>query len=233
MSKQAPARSIERQRLAAAIERHRNAVVQQQRVTEALSRLDAKYWDVLEPAVAAANEALMEAKARAPDALVSAALGEQQPDDSPSVEQAEAAFADIKRKVVEVKQARKILGEEAARAQSSVAFAQRDLDAAVKAAVEADAQVRASLTEFYRAARRMLRCAKSIRTAGLFVEGADAHGLAFVITEAAAPMGQRAFRDDPAWGAALAALRENADTVLPGLPPEDLDDVGARNRAAA
>jgi hypothetical protein len=67
--------------------------------------------------------------------------------------------------------------------------------------------------------------------AGLTVQGAQAHGLRFVISDAAAPMGVQAFVKDPAWLAALAALREDADAQLPGLP--SAEDYPAENDDAA
>jgi len=52
-------RSPERERLAAAIERHAAAVQQAERVVEADRRLTDQFFDVLMPAVTAAEEALL------------------------------------------------------------------------------------------------------------------------------------------------------------------------------
>ena len=90
----------------------------------------------------------------------------------------------------------------------------------------------AVVVEFHRAARRALRCAKALRTCGLITQGATGHGLRLTIGEAAAAMGEVAFKHDAEWLTALAALHEDPDAPLPGLPdPEDA--AGGRAPAAA
>jgi len=89
----------------------------------------------------------------------------------------------------------------------------------------------AVLAEFSRCARRALRCAQILRTSGLIVRGAEGHGLAFRITDAAAPVGRSAFVHDPGWAAAIAALRDDADAP-PDLRAHD-DGVDAGNTTDA
>jgi hypothetical protein len=66
----------------------------------------------------------------------------------------------------------------------------------------------------------------------MIVRGAEGHGLAFRITDAAAPIGRTAFVRDAEWAAAIAALRDDPDARLPGLPAEDGPAGGAGARAA-
>jgi hypothetical protein len=218
--------------LGAAIQRHAEASAWRDHVAEAQRRLDDDYFDRRQPAVAAAEKALVEAQERAPEALVALALGEAVPD-APSVAEAEAALAEAERKLVECRAARTLLDEEAPRAQVSVDQGRFAVDVAVAAAVAADPARAALREEFVRAARRALRCAMSLRSSGLVMGGAEAHGLRFIITDAAAPVGARAFWPDAGWIVALAALRDDADAPLPGLPSDDPDAGDGDSCAAA
>ncbi len=229
------ARSPERKRLAEAIGWHRAAADDLARVTEAHQRLDAEFFDRLQPAVAAAQEALAEAREAAPQAIITRMLGEE-PSGAATVEKAEAALAECERKLEDARKARSLLAGEAERAEAAVHSARFAHDGALTAAVCGDPAVAALKAEFVAAGHRMLRCAQVLRTAGVLMGGIGAHGLRAVIGEAAVPMGERAFFDDPEWLAAIERLRGDPDAPLPGLPPEDPPDGvgdGSQDRAAA
>ena len=82
------------------------------------------------------------------------------------------------------------------------------------------------LDEFFRSAKRALRCAQILRSAGTPVQGAQGSGLMFRITDAPTTVDKlgTAFRPDPDWISASAALREDADAPLPGLAEDDVVD---------
>jgi hypothetical protein len=87
------------------------------------------------------------------------------------------------------------------------------------------------VSEFFRTGRRVLQLARSIRTFGNVVTGVEAVdiGLTLRINDIAKPgSGGHAvsYTKDPSWAAAIAALREDADTRLPGLPAQDDDPAG-------
>jgi hypothetical protein len=69
-----PPRSPERERLATAISTLAQCTYEADRVEEARQRLDDRLFDVLNPAVTAAREALVEAEESAPEALVDAVI---------------------------------------------------------------------------------------------------------------------------------------------------------------
>jgi hypothetical protein len=226
-------RSPERQRLADAIARHAGAAQALARVAAAQTRLTDQLYDQLEPAATAAREAFEAAQKRAPELLVAAALSEPAPA-GPSVPAAEAALAAAQRAVADCRAGRQLLADEAARAAVAAKMAERALDNAVKAVVATDPARAALYDAFVSSARRALRCVAALRTAGLTIGGIEAHGVRFDFREAATAIGEHAFRHDPEWVAALAALREVADAALPGLPPDEPepDDAGD-SRAAA
>lgn len=217
-----PARSLERTRLAAAIEAHAAAVAQAERVTAAQQRAEDAYFE-LYPAVAAAREALARAREYEPLRLVDVALGDAE--DIPGAAEAEAALEEAEQRLAEARSVRSAIRDEAGRADQAVEQTKFEIDRAVAAAVAADPARAALLAEFRRVGARALHCAQALRTAGLIVQGAEAHGLAFRIHEAPTSIDKTAFRPDPGWLNAIAALREDADSVLPGLPGAE-DDPG-------
>lgn len=233
MSKE-PSRSPERQRLAAAIRRHADAVAALGRIGEAQERLEAEFFDVLVPAVPAARAALEDARVAAPAALVDRLLGDA-PGAGPSLAEAEAALAEAEKKLADGREARSLLAEEAARAETAVNSAQFAVGNAIRDAVASDPSLAALRAEFTRSARRALRCLQALFTAGHKIGAIEAHGLRFAIGEAAAAIGQKTFFHDSEWTAALAALRDDPDAALPGLPEPDPDDAGDGDstRAAA
>ena len=115
------------------------------------------------------------------------------------------------------------MSDEAERARIAVDARSRDLDEAVRSAVAADPTRAAVLAEYNRAARRALRCAMILRTSGMIMRGHEAHGLRFVINDAATAIDKMgtAFVPDPEWVAAVSALHSDADALLPDLPPPD------------
>ena len=147
------------------------------------------------------------------------------------VTDAQHALADAEKAVNEARRVRSLLEQEIQHSEAETKLALHELDKAVAAVVSTDPARASVLSEFNRSARRALRCAQILRTAGLTVQGAQAHGLRFVISAAAAPMGVQAFAKDPAWLAARAALREDADAQLPGLPSAE-DDPAENDDAA-
>ena len=190
------------------------------RVEKARQAVDTKLFDTLQPAARAARERLDEAREAAPELLVDRLLGDA-PTCGATVADFEAALAEAEAAVEENRRARRVLGDEADRAQIAIGQARKAVDAAIAAVVGSDPARQAVLDEFNKCARRALRCAKVLRTAGMIVRGAEAHGLAFRITDAAVPVGKTAFTPpDRDWAAALAALWSDADAPLPGLPAE-------------
>src|SRR5580700_11268240 len=126
-----PARTPERQRLALAIDRHRDAVAQRERVADALTRLDDRLFEVLQPAVRGAREALEEAIKRRPDALVAEALGEPANTALPTVADAEAALEAADQKLAEARATRDLLRDEMRDREVAADRANSDLDRAV------------------------------------------------------------------------------------------------------
>jgi hypothetical protein len=207
--------------LALAIEAHSQAVERQERVLAALQRLADQIFDQLRPAASRAEKALAVARQQAPRLLVDALLGDE-PVRS-TVADAELELGVAERKLADAKEAKSVLSDEAERARIAVNAAQRDLDEAVRSAVAADPRRAAVLAEYNRAARRALRCAMILRTSGMIMRGHEAHGLRFVINDAARAIDKMgtAFVPDPEWVAAVSALHSDADALLPDLPPPD------------
>lgn len=228
-----PARSAERQRLAEAIEGYREATTDLDRARQAEEKLFDEILATREE-IDAAAKALDEAIAARPQALVSATLGEPAAE-GPSASDCEKRLAGLRKKLAEKREARRLVEAEAARVTDAVRMAATALDAATSSAIAADPSVAALKAEFITSACRMLRLAQVLRTAGVSMGAIEAHGLRTWIGDAAAPVGERAFFDDPTWLAAIAALREDADALLPGLPPDDPDEAGdgGEDRVAA
>jgi hypothetical protein len=108
------------------------------------------------------------------------------------------------------------------------------LDDAVKGVVGADPARAALVAEFDRCARPALRLAMALKTAGITPAAVDAHGQRMAVTYVPVPIGApSAFAPDPTWVAALAALREDADALFPGLPPDEDPDAGDGTAAPA
>jgi hypothetical protein len=218
-------RSPERARLRDCIAAHTNTAREAARVEEARERTYARLFDELHPAVRTAQQALLVAKANAPRALVDAALGDGEDRyDGPTVKEAEASLRDAETNLADGRSAREVLSDQATKAAIRVGEAERHVTAAVQAVVSASTARASLLAEYWRCANRALRCAQALRTSGVVMQGAESHGLRFVISEAAAAVGEHPFRHDAEWLAALAALREDADARLPELPAADADD---------
>jgi hypothetical protein len=201
---------------------HRDTAREAARVEEARERTYARLFDELHPAVRQAQQALAEATANAPRALVDAALGDGEDRyDGPTVKESEASLRDAERALADGRQARLLLSDHATKAAIAVGEAERHVTAAVQAVVSASPARASLLAEYWRCANRALRCAQALRTSGLTMQGAQSHGLRFVISEAAAVVGEHPFKHDAEWTAALAALREDADARLPDLPAAD------------
>ena len=103
--------------------------------------------------------------------------------------------------------------------------AAHELERAIAAVVNADPARAAVVAQFFRYAGRALKCAVALRTAGMNMQGAEAHGLMFKITQAPQTMAEfgRPVPPDPEWAAALEALREDPDAQLPDLLDADDD----------
>jgi hypothetical protein len=122
------------------------------------------------------------------------------------------------------------------RSRTAVNSARFNLDTALSAAIAADPAVDALKAEFVIAGRRLLRSAQILRTAGVNMRGIEWAGLSARIGDAPAAIGMRGFWPHLTMQAAVAALRENPDHVLPAdVPPDDPDDAsdGDSNRAVA
>jgi cellobiose-specific phosphotransferase system component IIA len=232
-----PPRSPGRQRLHDAIQRYVAAVAQHERINQALGKLDGDIYGVLERNVRRAREALDEAHAVAPEMLVASALGEPADPAAPTVAKAEAALKDADRALLDARQARSTLRDELRDRENTVDQAKRAVDAAARSVVSQDPTTRAVLNEFNRAGRHLLRLSRVMRTLEIGHTGmsADDLGLSLRIVDIAPPgePNRSLYRPEPAWLAALAALRDDADTELPGPPPAEEDDADDGAAAAA
>ncbi|HXP04283.1 MAG TPA: hypothetical protein VN808_09190 [Stellaceae bacterium] len=230
-----PARSPERQALADAQERHADAVTQQERVAEAQQRTSDALYGKLLPAIERSREALAAAKTHEPRRLVDAALGK--PGTRSTVADAERELADAERRADESRRTRTLLAEEARRASDAVEAARHVLDNAVATVIASDPAKIAAVAEFFRTGRRLLRLARVIRTLNIVAPGvsADDIGLFVRIGDIVQPgnLNSTLYRPDPAFAAALSALRDDPDVALPGLPEPEPDDAGDGSAAEA
>jgi hypothetical protein len=227
----APPRSPEREKLADAISSLAQAVYEADRVEAARQKLDDRYFDELQPAAEEAREALVEAEEVSPQHLVDAVLEGKISEDATAVARINLRQAEVA--VEQARSARRVLENEAERAQVAIGNARQALDKAVQNVVQADPAKQAVTAEFFRTGRHLLRLARVIRTMGIIAQGVAAVdiGLVLRINDIIKPgsvnsTGASSFTRDPAWTSALAALREDADTLLPGLPPTDDDEPG-------
>jgi hypothetical protein len=231
-----PPRSPERERLAVAISTLAQCTYEADRVEEARQKLDERFFDVLQPAVTAAREALTEAEELAPNALVDAVLEGGISEDATAVAKINLRQAEVA--VEQTRSARRVLENRAQDAQIDIGNARRNLDAAVAAVIQSDPAKKAVVSAFFAAGRRTLQLARAIRTMGIIAQGVEAVdiGLTLRIGDILKPggsnTGQSSFQRDPDWAAAVAALRDDADVALPGLPAEDDAPAGDATKAA-
>ncbi len=218
-----PPRTEARARLAACMERHAAATARAERVDAARARLDRQLFDVLLPAVPEAEQALRAARAQAPRALVTALLGDGPPARS-AVADCEVELRRAETAVEEARSARDLLDAEARHADDDLTAARHQLDGALRGAVAAD-PARAALEDaFVAAAKRALRLAMALKTAGIGIGNVDAHGQRLIVANVPVPLGGlTAFAPDPAWQRAIAALATDPDAEMPGLPADDDD----------
>ncbi|MGH2506089.1 MAG: hypothetical protein ACRDHZ_01500 [Ktedonobacteraceae bacterium] len=139
----------------------------------------------------------------------------------PSVTMAEELLAKAEQALAECRHHRLVLGEEEAQLETRRSIARKALDEAVAEAIVEDPARAALVARFERHAARALRYARSLASAGFNVRGHTAHGLRLAIFPAAAAVDEQVFFPDRAWTDAIAALHEDPDTILPGLPPAD------------
>jgi hypothetical protein len=224
-------RSPERQRLAECIKNHAYAVARYERVNDARGRLDNEFFAKLQPAVRAAMDALASARADEQQRFIDQFLGEAQAGDVPSLAEAEAVLRRAETDVEHAQKARRLMLEEAGRAEIAVKAAERELESSVFHVIFTDPRKAELVAEFQRTGRRLLRLARAMRTINVNADGIISDpiaGLSFVmrIGDIARPGGVGTlYTSDPSWGAAVAALREDPDFQLPALPePEPPED---------
>jgi hypothetical protein len=216
-------RSPERTRLAVAVEAHAAARHQLERVRQARRREADRFFTELEPAVAKAKRALVEARAVNPRALVELVLtGEALPDDGVRAElQLEAAQRELdaaERKLTASSEVRKLLRDEENRVEQILAIAAPSLDEAVNAVIRAEAA--ALVPPFVECRRRFAEAAAAFlalppAATPPGVIGAQRVGDVVVTIAASTRV------PNPAMEAWLIALREDPDAVLPDvLAPE-------------
>ncbi len=213
-----------RQRLADAIEAYGAAIDRRDRCQQADQRLSNSIFDELQPAVRKARKALEEAKAREPARLVNSVLGGNGDLPRTSTTEAQITLDRVEQALADARKARELISQEAHSAEHAADQAERELGAAVKAVVATSGERQALLAEFYRCASRTLRMAQSLRSSGHRVDGHElpSTGLRLHVFYAAGFVGDGVkFPLDPDWTRALAELREDADTQLPALPPEE------------
>ena len=126
----------------------------------------------LRATAAAAERAVSEARAMAPEFLVDAVLRGEVIAGGASVAQCEARWRASESAVQVARDARRMLSDEAVKADIQIGEAKKDLDDAVTAVVRSDPARQAVVVEFNRCARRALACARALRSAGLSVQGA-------------------------------------------------------------
>jgi hypothetical protein len=225
LTRRAPPRSPERQKLATAISTLAQCTYEADRVEEARQKLDERFFDVLQPAVTAAREALVQAEDSAPNALVDAVLEGGISENATAVAKINLRQAEVA--VEQSRAARRVLENRAADAQVDIGNARLALDRAVQNVIQSDPAKKALMAEFFRAGRRTLLLAGIIRTMGIGATGVanDRVGLTLRISDILKPggssTGASSFQRDPSWARAVAALRDDADVALPGLPADD------------
>jgi hypothetical protein len=171
-----PPRSPERQKLADAISALAQAVHEADRVEEAQQRLFDKMHDVLNPAVEAAREALVEAEDSAPEHLVDAVLAGSISEDGSAVARIHLRQAETA--VEQTRQARRVLENRAEQAQIDIGNARQALDRAVAGVIATDPAKQAVMAEFFAAGRRTLQLVRIIRTMGIIAQGVEAADMA-------------------------------------------------------
>jgi hypothetical protein len=232
-----PPRSPERQQLAAAISRRREAEERLRRVEEADQRALDQRIDLNQRLLPAAEEALKDARAEAPRVLVAALLADEEPGPS-AVDIALEEVARLERRLAEAEEASRLLDTELRQAREVVWHpdAHAPLNNAVNAALAGEPVVAALRARRERHYRCGLRDDRILKTLGLDdrYEFHDAEtGLRLRTDDIPLPIGaSSAFVPDESFKAALARLRIDADAPLPGLPDDAADDDGGTGAAA-
>jgi hypothetical protein len=195
----------EREALASAIERHRDAAAEHERTEAAFHQLEDRFFVVLQPALRAALDQLHETKRLHPQRLVASALGEPPPDDGGlSVYAAEKALSEAERAVDDAREARKLIAQEAEAKRATEAIARQAVDRCVTEVLAASPEVEALRDEYVVLRQRFSAVIGALRAAGV-------HGLWPLALD------ETAFANSE-WEAALRLLREDADASLPPLP---------------
>jgi hypothetical protein len=218
MKPTAPARSVERQRLAEAIGRFHEGADDLDRIERAIAKItDDRIADRV--AVGRAREGLKVARASQSSILVARALGEMY--DQPDIATAEATLTACEAKLEDGRAALKTLEHERERVRSALGLVEMTLRRCVADAVAADPALAALRAEFERCRLRL-----SVLIGALLGAG---------VTTSRVAWEDSAFIPAADWVNALVALRSDADARLPGIPPEDGPDAGSRDgrKAAA
>ena len=208
----APSRAPERQRLAAAIERHRAATDRLSRIRTATPTADDRAY-AARRAVDAAEVALGEAKANESRRLAAVLIGD--PDDgSPTLADVAATLTAAKTALALARATCDALQEQEDVAERDLDNARRDRDQAIAAIVATSAAVAKLLAENDAARRCLAESAAVLSFLGLTrLPPAGQHWDAEQSNAAVLAAWHSAV---PVWEAALAAFEAEPDEVLPG-----------------
>ena len=165
MKPTASQRMPERARLAAMIERHREAEAQLARIEHAIQKLY-DFNITSRTRIAAARDALAIARHGRSEIIIAKALGEPGPDVPDPVE-AERVLAECERELDDARKERAILEASAGRAKSVLGLAETALNRAVAEVVAADPKLATLRDEFERTMAAAGRLWRSLRSAGV------------------------------------------------------------------
>jgi hypothetical protein len=203
----------ERARLAAVIERHREAAGQLARIEQAIIKIaDGRVNDRI--ALGRAHEALKIATAGRSEILISAALGEEPPD-LVSPAEAKAMLVSAEANLDTSRDTLTLLEDEANRARSALWLIETTLKTSIADVVAADPKLAALRDEFERCRRHMSALLGAMRGAGYPASLIGWH--------------PAAFEPDPVWVSAIERLRTDPDAKLPDPPPDEPHDVHGRD----
>jgi hypothetical protein len=207
------ARSPERQRLADAIERHRERADDLSRVERAIQKIsETRIEDRV--GIGRARDAVSIARGAQSEILVMQALGEELVD-QPDLAAAERTLAECEAKLDAGRASLKLLERERTRVSSALDLAEGALKRAVKDVIANDPALAALRAEFERTRLHLSQIIGCLLASGHEVSRVAWTEVAFV--------------PDRAWTDALTRLREDPDAVLPAPPSTEPPDAGHRD----
>ena len=202
----------ERAALATAIARHADAAERLDRIRSALDRLPSS--DEMASKLEAATAALADARLTENANTVARLLGE--PADPDPVPAAKAAHAETADSLAQVRQQRDLLAGQERQAETTLSYRLMDLKRDLAAVLQASPAVAALAEAFAAAQRRVVELRAALRAVSAANGIPESHRLWEALP------GDGFFPDRlpavAAWRAAIAALAQDPNTPLPGLP---------------